>query len=178
MVACIGIRSPNPGPKNPNPWLLSPNGPFLAKRPTFRQTVLFSPNGPPFAKRSSSRPTPLAACLKFADLQHFCPENVGGLLKICRPPALLPRKRSRPVKKSQTGSTAAGIYDLRLLQIGRCGGLSPNGPPRARLLHGQSRPQRKLPVLEDTFQRNRGNLFLKNPILSSPDISLPMLNNK
>ena len=56
---------------------------------------------------------------------HGRDKNAGGLLKICRPPALKARKRWWSAQKLQTSGTAAGIYDLRLLQIGRCGGLWP-----------------------------------------------------
>ena len=47
-----------------------------------------------------------------------------GLPEKCRTAALLPRKRWWSAKNLQTASTAAGIYDLRLQQIGRCGALA------------------------------------------------------
>ena len=93
----------------------------------------------------------LPACDFLTDQEQFRGKSAGGLLKNYRPPAKKGQKRWWPAKKLQTTSTAAGIYDLRLLQIGRCGGLSSNGPPRARLLHG----------VPDFPIRRRRNFFIR-----------------
>ena len=64
----------------------------------------------------------LAVCSKIADLRHYRPENVGGLLKNCRPPAPQPEY------------TPSGCY-----RSSAAAGSGPEGPPRARLLRGWSR---------------------------------------